>query len=107
MVNPLMSLLRASMHFGDGLKDVGFQEAIQVQLSREDGLRLLKIVTHCTTGMVEHYAQDKFTTENGYNRLHIANLSFSWPVADFNVEVGQSLDGLRARDITPYPKRLN
>ncbi len=107
MVNPLMSLLRASMQFGDSLNEVGFRQAIRVQLNREDGLRLLKLVTHCNSTMIEQHAQGKFTTENGFNRLNIAGLSFSWPTGEAGLEVSTSSEGLHARDITPYAKQLN
>ena len=107
MVNPLMSLLRASMQFGDSLNDVGFRETIQVHMSREDGLRLLKLVTHCNSTMIEQHAQDKFTTENGCNRLNIAGLSFSWPTGEAGLEVSTPSESLHARDITPYARQLN
>ncbi len=107
MINPLMSLLRASMQFGDSLNNVGFRETVQVHMSREDGLRLLKLVTHCNSTMIEQHAQGKFTTENGSNCLKLAGLSFSWPVGEVGLEASSSSEGLHARDITPYAKQLN
>lgn len=107
MANPLRNLMHATFTFGDGMKNAGLTGETRVHLSRDDGLRLLKMVTQCDSPMIELHALDRFTVENGYNCLSFAGLRFCWPSATAAIADSVDLADSGMIDVTPNPKLLN
>jgi hypothetical protein len=78
----LLGLLQSALGLGDSLNDVGTMDDVTVQLSREDGLKVLKLVAGANDADAEAFSQQGRTSRHGVNSLSLAGVTFEWPRAD-------------------------
>lgn len=77
----LVDFLRGSMGFTDALRDIGLSGRVSVNLAREEGLRLLKLVQGVSEPSAEEWSQRGRPLKPGWNSLSLAGITFEWPRA--------------------------
>jgi hypothetical protein len=83
----LLCLLRSSFKISDALTDLKLSGPITIRLSRDDGLKLLALVSGSTDPRAERYSQHGRPSMPGLTNIEVAGVTFAWPArADLDLQ---------------------
>jgi hypothetical protein len=75
----LINLLQGVLRLADSMRDAGVAGDITIQLGREDGLRILKLVAGANDPAAEVFSQQDRPQKHGVYSLNIAGVTVEWP----------------------------
>lgn len=75
----LIAVLQSVIALVDQVRDAGAEGDLHLRFNREDGLRLLHLVSGASDPEAEQWSQRAGLGEPGVNRIKVAGLYFEWP----------------------------
>lgn len=81
----LVEFLKGSLGLADALRIIGIRSAATVSFRREDGLRLLELVTGTSDEDAEEWPQPGRLRRPGWMSVKVADLVFEWPCAPVRI----------------------
>lgn len=92
----LLCLLRSSFKISDAVADLKLSNPVTIRLSRDDGLKLLALVSGSTDPRAEYYSQLGRPAMPGLSNIDVAGITFAWP-ARADLDLHTEIPSLPAR----------